>query len=160
MSFHTTFFNWALKTGLILCTAGGLWALEGTYNRPNPMMDYVPQDLGIYDTTYENMDEGICRSCHGNSLADRHHLSEPALNHECIICHELGGPQGVAVVHDCKTAGCHSSADLANGWHHATDAADSNDCTACHDPNIIAALTPVRDYDLYPPTIITPTPFS
>lgn len=147
-----------LGVASFLCAC--LWALEGTYNRPNPLMDYVPQELGIYDTTYENLDEAGCRRCHGNSLADRHHESETAINGDCIICHEVGGPQGVVVIHDCKTAGCHSSSDLANGWHHSTDLADSRDCTACHDPSLIAEVSPLLDFEMYPPTIVTPTPFS
>lgn len=42
------------------------------YNRPNPLMDYVPQETGIYDTVYWELEEHHCRGCHGNSLADRH----------------------------------------------------------------------------------------
>ena len=45
------------------------------FNRPNPLMDYVSQEIGMYDTLYWELDESDCRRCHGNNLADRHHLS-------------------------------------------------------------------------------------
>ena len=52
----------------------GLIATAGAYVRPgNPTIDYVPQNVGIYDTYYQNFKESDCRWCHGASTADRHH---------------------------------------------------------------------------------------
>ena len=30
-------------------------ALLDTWNRPNPLMDYVPQQMGMYDTRYDSL---------------------------------------------------------------------------------------------------------
>ena len=81
---------------VLLATAGTLWAeqsttLNSTYNRPNPLMDYVPQEYGIYDTHYKFLDEDDCRFCHGNSTADRHHYSDMVLIFgQCTPCHNVG----------------------------------------------------------------------
>jgi hypothetical protein len=127
-------------------------------------MDYAPQELGIYDTRYENLMESDCRSCHGNSLAERHHATPLVVTeHRCIACHEVDptAPSGVKVVRDCTTSGCHSSQDLdTNGWHHNTDPSGSSNCVTCHNPDLIAEITPIRDISLYPPSVVTPTPFS
>src|SRR4030065_2802121 len=57
---------------LVLGIAGTVWAQSASYNRPMPTMDYVPQELGIYDTMYNELTEQNCRECHGDSTA-RHH---------------------------------------------------------------------------------------
>jgi hypothetical protein len=148
---------------LVFGLAATLWAYNANYNRPNPLMDYVPQEIGIYDTVYEEQQEADCRNCHGNSLADRHHMTDPVVIYgTCIPCHEVvDDPPYVVVTRDCLTGGCHSSNDLAtNGWHHATDMSASGDCVACHNPNLIEEITGFRDLVGYPPSIVTPTPFS
>ncbi|MHC4474112.1 MAG: hypothetical protein ACYTEL_00605 [Planctomycetota bacterium] len=107
---------------LLLGLVGFLWALcPEDYSRPiqinrtgpgtpmpTPMgffgMDYVPQQIGIYDTVYhpgytEQGGEGhSCRNCHGNSMRDRHHESQRNLCPECYpppyetctYCHPVG----------------------------------------------------------------------
>ena len=149
---------------LIFGTYGVLQATNQKYNRPWPLMDYVPQEIGIYDTTYENLTESDCRGCHGNSLADRHHATTTVVrDHRCVTCHEVdpGSPSGVFVTRDCLTSGCHSKQDLQeNGWHHNTDVSGSGDCVTCHNPSLIAPISPIRDFSLYPPSVVTPTPFS
>jgi len=138
-------------------------AQDQDYNRPVPLMDYVPQEIGIYDTVYEELSEVDCRSCHGNSLADRHHATETVIDHGlCTPCHEvIPESPGVVVIRDCVTSGCHSTFDLStNGWHHDTDLSASGNCIACHDPNLIARISPVRDFLTYPPSVVTPSPFS
>ncbi|MBN1843103.1 MAG: hypothetical protein JW883_12600 [Deltaproteobacteria bacterium] len=139
-----------------------LGAQYAVHNRPKPLMDYVPQEIGVYDTMYWELDESDCRGCHGNSLADRHHLTQLVLEDGlCTPCHEVTPePPYVAVTRDCMTSGCHSWDDLQiNGWHHNTDLSDSGNCVACHDPNLVDARSP-ENASAYPPSIITPTPFS
>lgn len=139
------------------------WAVFGIHNRVEPLMDYVPQEVGIYDTTYWELNELDCRNCHGNSLVDRHHATDVVvLEGICTPCHDvLDEPPFVTVVRDCLTSGCHSWDDLeTNGWHHNTDLSGSGACVACHDGNVIAEITPVRDFATYPPSITTPKPFS
>ena len=175
---------------VVLAAVGVAWALcPSPYNRPGiksgaepPVMDYVPQEIGIYDTMYWEQTEHGCRKCHGNSTADRHHYTPIVLRDQrCTVCHstcEPGSspdcPDGILIIRDCLTSGCHSWADVGpkdekgtfdpanvfNGWHHATDMAASENCIACHDPNLVAEITPFRDHERYPATVLTPTPFS
>jgi len=166
---------------LVLGTAGTLGALNAAYNRPNPTMDYVPQDMGIYDTMYSEYDECGCRVCHGNSTADRHHYTNIVLRDKlCTVCHPTCTPgtpdceNGILVIRDCTTSGCHSWGDVGpkdelgsfdpantfNGWHHNTDMAAAENCTGCHNPNLIEEIDDFRDHQLYPPTVTTPSPFS
>jgi hypothetical protein len=148
---------------LILLAARGIQAQQyATYNRPVPLMDYVPQEIGVYDTAYEELTESDCRGCHGNSLADRHHATPTVVEDGlCLPCHALAPGGGISVTRDCLTSGCHSSDDLlVNGWHHDTDLSDSANCVACHDPNLIARISPVRDLENYPASVVTPSPFS
>jgi hypothetical protein len=151
--------------------AGNTLALNATYNRPNPLMDYVPQEIGIYDTRYDNLTEADCRACHGDSLADRHHMTMIVLRDKlCTPCHEIiSEPPGVTVIRDCTTSGCHSWNDLGpldgkgdgpNGWHHSTNLSASENCTICHSEKIVAEITPFSSFAQYPPTVVTPTPFS
>jgi hypothetical protein len=137
-------------------------ALNANYNRPHPLMDYVPQEIGIYDTLYGELTESDCRGCHGNSLAERHHATPLVVkDHQCNACHGVLPDGGVSIIRNCTTSGCHGQNDLdTNGWHHNTDMSDSGSCVACHNPNLISEITPVRDLDLYPPSVVTPTPFS
>jgi hypothetical protein len=119
---------------------------------PTPMgffgMDYVPQQIGIYDTVYhpgytEQGGEGhSCRKCHGNSLADRHHMSQrnlcpscyPPPYETCTYCHPVGTdlnnngiweptdyypkgdwteyPEGVRMPTNCTAVWCHEPAFL------------------------------------------------
>jgi hypothetical protein len=133
-------------------------------------MDYVPQEIGIYDTGYRELTEQDCRQCHGNSIADRHHgVPMVVRDHLCTPCHPIctaGSPDcqdGITVHRNCMTGGCHSWDDVRSGnkkWHHNTDMSASESCVACHDPNIVGEITPFRDILIYPPSVITPTPFS
>src|SRR4030042_4827556 len=73
---------------LLFGISGTVWAQWATYNRPNPLMDYTPQELGTYDTGYTNYDEAGCRPCHGYSTTDRHHGVPMVVNdHLCNPCH-------------------------------------------------------------------------
>lgn len=147
-----------------------LRAQSADYNRPNPTMDYVSQEIGIYDTIYQEQTESSCRKCHGNSTADRHHgVPMVVIDHLCTPCHPactVGDPDcenGITIHRNCLTSGCHSWDDVRSGnkkWHHNTDMSASDNCIACHNPNIIDEIDPFRGFQAYPPTVVTPTPFS
>src|SRR3989304_2336352 len=156
---------------IVLGISATLWAQSATYNRPNPTMDYVPQELGIYDTMYYEHAEHNCRKCHGNSTADRHHgVPQVVRDHICITCHptctsgvDPDCENNITIHRNCLTTDCHSWADVQFGnqkWHHNTDMADAENCIACHDPNLIEEITPFRSHEMYPPAVVTPTPFS
>jgi len=122
----------------------------------NPVMDYVPQNLGIYDTYYENFKEPDCRVCHGASTAERHHNTRPALRDNCKFCHKDASLATVPEM-DCKL--CHIDGgpvgDFGN-QHHKSDIAASDQCNQCH-------LYIVETYTVEPPshqpTSATPTPY-
>lgn len=155
---------------LVFGVAGTLWAQGAVYNRPNPLMDYVPQEMGVYDGAYTDYNDTGCRACHGNSTADRHHgVPMVVRDHVCITCHPtctVGSPdceKGIMIHRNCLTNGCHSWNDVQFGnqlWHHTTDMAQAENCQTCHDPNLIGEITPFRDFSTYPPSVVTPTPFS
>ena len=157
---------------MLLATVGLAWAATPgkIYNRPNPLMDYVPQEIAIGDYLYTSLGEDDCRLCHGNSLADRHHYSEIALSGLCTPCHEINSG-GVVVERNCSVVGCHSGSDLGvkdalgtppNGWHHFTDESATDQCVACHDPGVLDIVTDddPKHFAQYPPSVVTPTPFS
>jgi hypothetical protein len=56
--------------------------------------------------------------------------------------------------------GTFDPANTYNGWHHNTDMAAAENCTGCHNPNLVEEITDFRDHQMYPPTVVTPTPFS
>src|SRR3990172_9167192 len=164
-------------------------AIASAYVRPkNPTMDYVPQNIGIYDTYYDKFKEGDCRTCHGASTADRHHETWTALNGLCLACHREF-PITVPTERDCKQ--CHIEGTTEVGkcsvsglpcdpaddnlycpgasvcvspanWgfpHHKSDLADNGICIACHDPKLLVETNSVEPPQ-YTPTLITPTPYS
>jgi len=49
--------------------------------------------------------EDICRTCHGNSVADIHHVWAMT----CMACHSPG-----VVIRDCTTGGCHDLSNLSD----------------------------------------------
>jgi hypothetical protein len=162
--FKKTFLFSAVTVLVAMMSVATASALLDTWNRPNALMDYAPQELAIYDTRYDNLGELDCRACHGDSLADRHHYTEIVLRDRlCTPCHEIiPDPPGVVVIRDCTSSGCHSWDDVyVNGWHHDTDLSASDNCVACHDRNVVAEILPeVETKAEYPPSVVTPTPFS
>ncbi|UCD86850.1 MAG: hypothetical protein JSV01_03495, partial [Desulfobacterales bacterium] len=133
------------------------------YHRPNPLMDYVSQEVGIFDSSYDRLEELDCRKCHGDSLAERHHHTPIVLEQGfCHPCHEsIPEPPGVVVITDCKTSGCHSGDDLqANGWHHDTDLSGAENCVACHDRNLVSEILPFSSLAEHPPSVEPPGLFS
>jgi hypothetical protein len=131
----------------------------------NPTMDYVPQNLGIYDTYYSNFHEPDCRVCHGASTAERHHTTEHALGNDCLYCHYTYDDT-VPPVRDCQV--CHTNPSIIpypgtvgganlDKPHHNSDLAASYQCTACHDPNLLSETYTVPEVT-YPISSVTPTP--
>lgn len=116
--------------------------------RPNhPLMDFVPQNMGIDDKPYSAFMEGDCRDCHGNSTAARHHETQPALEDTCLVeqggCHDvMPDLPDVEPVRDCKA--CHTDdetvypgffavwGDLGHPHHHS-DMAVTGQCNVCHE---------------------------
>ena len=161
--------TYALVTEFNVCSAPP----DEAYNRPEPLMDYVPQEIGVFDGDYSSLIENDCRSCHSDSLVQRHHYSNVALNTQlCTPCHNLDpdAPDGITIERDCTVSGCHSapdrgnmdgySGDPPNGWHHATQLAVANRCSACHgypiiDHNINDFPYP---FNMQPPSLVTPSP--
>src|SRR3972149_7395509 len=110
----------------ILALCGLAWALCTDYYRPAPLMDYVSQEKGTYDTSSSKLVEKDCRDCHGNVTADRHHgVSQVVIDHVCLTCHHIctdGDPDcenGITIHRNCLTSGCHDT--NVNGGHHAVD---------------------------------------
>ena len=125
---------------LVLATVGIVWALMSDYNRPAPLMDYVPQDLGMYDTVYSALAQDDCWGCHGTDVGH--------------------GDSG------CLASGCHSwPDDIAappdgNGWHHNTAASAAGNCLVCHESALVGALGLGVSFQDDPPEVVPPTPFS
>jgi len=156
------------KLILVVCLAVVALGIGiGNASRPaNPTMDYVPQNVGIYDSVYTYFNEPECRTCHGTSTAERHHHTTYALNNDCLYCH-YGYPITIPAERDCKV--CHTDTGsivpypgvtggaLLGQPHHNSDLADSWQCTGCHNPNLLS-----ETYTVPPPAYevsdITPTP--
>jgi hypothetical protein len=140
-----TFLFSAMTVLVAMMSAATASALLDTWNRSNPLMDYVSQEMGMYDTSYDRLTELDCRGCHGDNLSDS----------------IISEPPGVIPVRDCTTSGCHSWDDVyANGWHHDTDLSAPENCVICHSPNLVGPIGPFRSPAEYPPPVVTPTPFS
>jgi hypothetical protein len=155
-----------LCAALVLATTGLALALCTDYSRPYPLMDYVSQEKGIYDTSSGNLVEKDCRECHWLSTADRHHGTPTVVrDHLCLPCHTLctigtpNCPNGYTIERNCLAAGCHDS--NVNGGHHAVDLTNADVCITCHNPNLIDELSPLIDFNTYQPQVnFLPTPFS
>jgi hypothetical protein len=147
-----------LSIALILALTGLAWALCTDNYRPAPLMDYVSQEKGIYDISSSNLVEQDCRGCHGNT-ADRHHNTPIVLrDYLCHTCHTIS-ETGLTVERNCLAAGCHDT--NVNGGHHAVELTSSDACITCHNPNLIGELSPLVDFNTYPPQVgFLPTPFS
>jgi len=95
------------------------------------------QDLGIYDTVFDEFTEEQCRNCHSSGLPDRHHMLVFHEEYNCTDCHppNYGGGDPVTVIRDCLNSSCHTGTP-----HHETPDAIARHCSVCHG-------TFVDDYD-------------
>ena len=152
-----------------------LAAIASAFTRPNNItMDYVPQNYGIYDTTYGTticgFMESDCRYCHGTTTAWRHHATELAVRGQCVTCHDpacFANPY-TSPERDCKQ--CHIdgaciNVDIGKGAgnlgkpHHNSALAGAGRCTACHPSDVVSDLNAIEPPQ-WDPTTITPTPYS
>jgi len=103
------FWGALLSILVVFSVVGVVWAVsDQPYNRPEPLMDYVGQEISRYDSGYWTLQEEDCRACHGNSAAGRHHMTEWGVNGDCVHCHEGYPDNWFPPVRDCTTSGCHS----------------------------------------------------
>ncbi len=111
----------------------------------------VPQNIGFMDVKFSTLDRGVCEGCHGESLVDTHHSTEPATSGNCVLCHSvstLPGSTGVSLNRDCMT--CHEQSP-----HHVTEDAKNKKCILCHDDFGISAYS--TEAPPYKPSKVTPT---
>jgi hypothetical protein len=124
---------------------------------------YVPQNVGIYDKYYSQFDEPECRTCHGANLAPRHHLTYWYYIGDCLHCHTvIPAPPDVEAEHNCTIASCHPATTILGGGgpHHATDLADSDQCTQCHSPNLLVETWSVPPESGPPDSAVMPRPWT
>jgi hypothetical protein len=149
--------------------------LADQYRPPNPVLDYVPQNIGIYDTYYSEFQTVDCRWCHGdrNAGAQRHQFAASAFA-ACPDGCQLSPPGCLTACHpdpdnpdtitsDCVTANCHPTvdADGGGGPHHQTDLAGSGQCTACHRPDLLVETGSIKPLSYFPTAYTnTPTPYN
>ncbi len=157
-----TFLSKRLRKFIILFVTStvsfGLLEIVNAYTRPsNPVMDYVPQNIGVYDTYYENFYESDCRFCHGGSTAERHHGTNYAFEGNCQFCH-LIWPSSLEPERDCKV--CHIDGGPIGNFgnpHHKSQSAIFGSCNQCH---FHVVRTNSVQPPQYAPTSTTPTPYS
>lgn len=112
----------------------------------------VPQEIGFEDVTFQSLSRSTCEGCHGATLADLHHRSEPASQGRCAACHVVSTQAGrVGVALERRCAGCHERSP-----HHQTQAAKDRNCVACHSsPGVSAFGADTPAYAASP--LVTPT---
>ncbi len=118
------------------------------------------QYIGFYDTEHGSATEEDCRGCHGDTLANTHHLlygsavkdpsmapnPDPAGIYTCLSCHD----ETFTPERDCTE--CHKT-DVA-GIHHGSTLASSGNCQFCHGYVVKwGSVAPPA----YAPSLITPS---
>ena len=88
---------------------------------PPPPAD---QNIGLYDTVFTGFTTDECKDCHGDSIADRHHLLVEEGDFKCKDCHQFG-EHGLREFRNCSD--CHDSSP-----HHVTNDAQTYQCSQCH----------------------------
>jgi len=154
---------------LLVVSLTSVWAET---DRPsNPIVDYVPQNIGMYDTYFSEFQTVDCRWCHGdrNAVAQRHQLTASAFA-SCPDGCQLSSPSCLEACHpdpenpetitsECVTADCHPTG--SGGRHHQIDLSGSRQCTACHRPDLLVETGSVKPPSYFPtPYTKTPTPRS
>src|SRR4030042_926802 len=104
MKFSKLKWKFILAVCLVLLTCGIVCVVNAQVRPTNPTMDYVPQNVGIYDTYYDFFKEPDCRACHGTTTEDRHHSTNWAHDDYCLYCPRQW-PDVVPAVRECKV--CH-----------------------------------------------------
>jgi len=135
----------SVSLGTTLCLA----------NVPAPPTD---QNMGLWDSSFNNMSVDDCRACHGASVSVLHHKLITTKSLECTTCHTLHNSSGMFVFapfNDCLE--CHTQIAGQTSVHHLGQAAQNGDCASCH-----GLLVQNRDDGHYIPTygatMVTPRP--
>jgi hypothetical protein len=134
----------------------------------------VNQNLGIGDSSFNNLEEADCRVCHGDSNVDRHHLlmdtvvpdptsapnGTPGDLFECLTCHTLiWNPDLQAYefdeFRDCLV--CHSQIPGQASVHHLSSTAQGRHCVACHG-DLVTDFDDGHFIPSYDPSLVTPWP--
>lgn len=134
---------------LVLCSAGLFFLFIGCLSDLSAAT--VAQKVGFKDVSFSGLNKASCQPCHGESLVDTHHQTEPAVAGDCSSCHAVStqaGNIGVALERNCM--GCHKASP-----HHSTEAAASNECTTCHESAGVSEYS--MDVPAYQPSKVTPT---
>lgn len=118
----------------------------------------VRQDLGLFDTVFNDLDEEGCRDCHGRRVGDLHHNLASVEQLACLSCHRVeftAGSYQIIIVTNCLE--CHEQQPGVASVHHLTDKARLGDCVACH-----GGMVQNRDDGHYIPSygasMVTPLP--
>lgn len=128
--------------GIILFLSGSIYAIV--------QLAVVPQNIGLKDVEFKQLNRKYCEECHGESLADRHHKTKNAVSGNCTACHDVKNGNVTQVIRKTNCLDCHTKSP-----HHATQEALNKECTSCHESPGLS------DYSMnvpkYNPTMITPT---
>jgi hypothetical protein len=140
---------------LLIISAIGIATKVDAVRRPdNSQMDYVPQNIGVYDTYYDNFFESDCRACHSSSTTERHHATDYAHIGNCQFCHFNSSH----IERDCKV--CHIDGGPVGDFglpHHKSQIATSGMCNQCH--FYVVEYNSIEP-PLFAPSSTTPTPYS
>lgn len=104
-------------------------AFSGTIYALKVVMNGTPQKNGFRDDVFTNLKRAQCETCHGASLADRHHQLKSGASKNCSGCHAINnksGEMGVNLKKECSD--CHKVSP-----HHKTKAAVEKKCRECHE---------------------------
>ncbi len=135
--------------------------------RPNrPVMDFVPQNIGISDRLYPDLTDSDCTACHSSPSGEVHHLTDKYNDGLCLSCHEeypiVEPVQSCTLCHtdDETTADPYFYAQWGGAFaypHHKGADAAARDCLACHDPFLVSRTDTISP-SVSAPSAVTPTP--
>ncbi len=128
---------------VVVVSAGAIYAIN--------LLNVVPQNIGLKDVQFKDLNRPYCENCHGDSLADTHHQTKNAVSGNCVFCHGVmkkAEKTGVELKTNCML--CHTKSP-----HHQTEAAINKECTSCHEsPGVSDYSTAEPKYKI---SMITPT---
>ncbi|TFH43663.1 MAG: hypothetical protein E4G94_04545 [ANME-2 cluster archaeon] len=118
------------------------------------------QMIGVYDTTFINLDENKCRNCHISGVPDNHHMLVQSGEYLCLNCHPVitnpDGSQSITMLRDCMQ--CHGSTFNSMNIprpHHETQDAQDKHCSNCHG-NIVDDYDDGHYIPAYNVSLVTP----
>lgn len=143
-----------LMVGLLVVSSSLLAGLCQA-NVPAPP---VNQQVGFWDKAFDSMSESDCRGCHGETLAEKHHLLITTRNLSCTTCHQMDCSSGVCELEpfrDCSL--CHTQNAGQGSVHHLAQAAQSGNCVSCHG-DLVQNRGDGHYIPVYGPSMVTPRP--